>query len=140
MDIHVDICGFLEIHEWVCYGFSDHGGINSFYDYKTAPMRDEYERRLCGCFCQLLNGAVTSRPPAAPCLCGGLFVVFIPAHRTRQVMARHLHMAASLPSVFLVSYGTTDQNLLLWTINIGHSHKLPSLLKYFVTEAISPLV
>jgi len=25
MDIHVDIRGFLEIHAWICYGFSDHG-------------------------------------------------------------------------------------------------------------------
>jgi len=23
MDIHVDIRGFLEIHAWICYGFSD---------------------------------------------------------------------------------------------------------------------
>jgi len=26
MDIHVDIRGFLEIHAWVCYEFSDQGG------------------------------------------------------------------------------------------------------------------
>jgi len=25
MDIHVDIRGFLEIHAWICYGFSDQG-------------------------------------------------------------------------------------------------------------------
>jgi len=25
MDIHVDICGFLEIHAWICCGFSDQG-------------------------------------------------------------------------------------------------------------------
>jgi len=25
MDIHVDIRGFLEIHVWICYGFSDQG-------------------------------------------------------------------------------------------------------------------
>jgi len=25
MDIHVDIRGFLEIHAWKCYGFSDQG-------------------------------------------------------------------------------------------------------------------
>jgi len=25
MDIHVDIRGFLEIHAWICYGFSDRG-------------------------------------------------------------------------------------------------------------------
>ena len=25
MDIHVDIRGFLEIHGWICYGFSDQG-------------------------------------------------------------------------------------------------------------------
>jgi len=23
MDIHVDVRGFLEIHAWICYGFSD---------------------------------------------------------------------------------------------------------------------
>jgi len=28
MDIHVDICGFLEIHAWICYGFSDQGKSN----------------------------------------------------------------------------------------------------------------
>jgi len=27
MDIHVDICGFLEIHAWICYGFSDQGMV-----------------------------------------------------------------------------------------------------------------
>jgi len=26
MDIHFDIRGFLEIHVWICYGFSDQGG------------------------------------------------------------------------------------------------------------------
>jgi len=25
MDIHVDIRGFVEIHAWICYGFSDQG-------------------------------------------------------------------------------------------------------------------
>jgi len=25
MDIHVDIHGFLEIHAWICHGFSDQG-------------------------------------------------------------------------------------------------------------------
>ena len=25
MDIDVDIRGFLEIHAWICYGFSDQG-------------------------------------------------------------------------------------------------------------------
>ena len=25
MDIHVDIRGFLEIHAWICYGFSNQG-------------------------------------------------------------------------------------------------------------------
>ena len=25
MNIHVDIRGFLELHEWICYGFSDQG-------------------------------------------------------------------------------------------------------------------
>ena len=25
MDIHVDICGYLEIHAWIGYGFSDQG-------------------------------------------------------------------------------------------------------------------
>jgi len=25
MDIHIDIHGFLEIHVWICYGFSDQG-------------------------------------------------------------------------------------------------------------------
>ena len=28
MDIHVDIRGFLEIHAWICYGFSDQGVKN----------------------------------------------------------------------------------------------------------------
>jgi len=29
MDIHVDIRGFLEIHVWICYGFSEQGmGFN----------------------------------------------------------------------------------------------------------------
>jgi len=27
MDIHVDIRGFLEIHAWICYGFSDQGEV-----------------------------------------------------------------------------------------------------------------
>jgi len=27
MDIHVDIRGFLEIHAWICYGFSDQGSL-----------------------------------------------------------------------------------------------------------------
>ena len=25
MDLHVNIRGFLEIHVWICYGFSDQG-------------------------------------------------------------------------------------------------------------------
>jgi len=25
MDIHVDIRGLLEIHAWICHGFSDQG-------------------------------------------------------------------------------------------------------------------
>jgi len=35
MDIHVDIRGFLEIHAWICYGFSDQGGVG--YEYCGAP-------------------------------------------------------------------------------------------------------
>jgi len=32
MDIHVDIRGFLEIHAWICYGFSDQGSlVNTFF-------------------------------------------------------------------------------------------------------------
>jgi len=27
MDIHVNIRGFLEIHAWICYGFSDQGSL-----------------------------------------------------------------------------------------------------------------
>ena len=27
MDVHVDIRGFLEIHAWICYGFSDQGSL-----------------------------------------------------------------------------------------------------------------
>jgi len=27
MDIHFDIRGFLEIHAWICYGFSDQGYV-----------------------------------------------------------------------------------------------------------------
>ena len=34
MDIHVDIRGFLEIHAWICYGFSDQG--NSLFVPKAA--------------------------------------------------------------------------------------------------------
>jgi len=30
MDIDVDIRGFLEIHVWICYGFSDQGRIRDF--------------------------------------------------------------------------------------------------------------
>jgi len=29
MDIHVDIRGFLGIHAWICYGFSDQGTVFS---------------------------------------------------------------------------------------------------------------
>jgi len=29
MDIHVDIRGFLEIHAWICYGFSGQGNEES---------------------------------------------------------------------------------------------------------------
>ena len=28
MDIHVDIRGFLEIHAWICYGFSEQGLVS----------------------------------------------------------------------------------------------------------------
>jgi len=28
MDTHVDILGFLEIHEWICYGISVQGSFN----------------------------------------------------------------------------------------------------------------
>jgi len=28
MDIHVDIRGFLEIHAWICYGFSEQGWVS----------------------------------------------------------------------------------------------------------------
>jgi len=31
MDIHVDIHGFLEIHAWICYGFSDEGHAVGLY-------------------------------------------------------------------------------------------------------------
>ena len=30
MDIHVDIRGFLEIHVWICYGFSDQGLFDTY--------------------------------------------------------------------------------------------------------------
>jgi len=38
MDIHVDIRGFLEIHAWICYGFSDQGGLP---DYKWWTLASE---------------------------------------------------------------------------------------------------
>ena len=28
MDIHVDIRRYLEIHAWICYGFSDQGAFS----------------------------------------------------------------------------------------------------------------
>ena len=31
MNIHVEIRRFLEIHAWICYGFSDQGNPNSFF-------------------------------------------------------------------------------------------------------------
>jgi len=31
MDIHVDIRRFLEIHAWICYGFSDQGHHEDAY-------------------------------------------------------------------------------------------------------------
>jgi len=44
MDIHVDIRGFLEIHAWVCYGFSDQG--ISAYDCTTS-YKAMLSRVLC---------------------------------------------------------------------------------------------
>ena len=40
MDIHADIRGFLEIHAWICYGFSDKGWLdvvhlNNCYDHRN---------------------------------------------------------------------------------------------------------
>jgi len=32
MDFHVDIRGFLEIHAWICYGFSDQGYVRLRYE------------------------------------------------------------------------------------------------------------
>ena len=34
MDIHVDIRRFLEIHAWICYGFSDQGNILNIENFK----------------------------------------------------------------------------------------------------------
>jgi len=45
MDIHVDIREFLEIHAWICYGFSDQGR----------------ERELCIAFVTLSELQVTIR-------------------------------------------------------------------------------
>jgi len=36
MDIHVDIRGFLEIHAWICYGFSEQGSWH--YNIKTVRV------------------------------------------------------------------------------------------------------
>jgi len=37
MDIHVDIQGFLEIHAWICYGFSDQGISISYEAFCFSP-------------------------------------------------------------------------------------------------------
>jgi len=44
MNIHVDICGFLEIHAWICYGFSDQGNVRPG-DFRLGSACLGYHRR-----------------------------------------------------------------------------------------------
>ena len=52
MDIHVDLSGFLEIHAWICYEFSNHGSVlkSQILLVRIPPIRcrkEEEWKRFC---------------------------------------------------------------------------------------------